>query len=57
LVRKELHKLKQILGLFKANGEFNTDRWEAFKKNYNITSATMQVLLEALEEEFFLSTK
>jgi hypothetical protein len=40
LVRRELNKLKPTLGLFKANGEFNTEKWKAFKRNYNITSAT-----------------
>jgi hypothetical protein len=52
-----LNKLKPTLGLFKTNGEFNTEKWKAFKRNYNITSATMQVLLEAPGEEFFSSVK
>lgn len=57
LVRRELNKLKPTLGLFKTNGEFNTEKWKAFKRNYNITSAMMQVLLEAPREEFFSSAK
>jgi hypothetical protein len=52
-----LHKLKPILEPFKANGEFNTDRQKAFKRSYNIMSATMQVLLEAPGKEFFSSAK
>jgi hypothetical protein len=40
LVRTELHKLRPTLGFFKVIGEFNIDRWKAFKRNYNIMSAT-----------------
>jgi hypothetical protein len=31
--------------------------WKAFKTKYNIMSATMQVFLEAPEEEFFSGAK
>jgi hypothetical protein len=47
LVRKELHNLKPRLQLFNANGKFSCTNWWTFKQNYNVTSATMQVLLEA----------
>jgi hypothetical protein len=57
LVRKELHNLKPRLQLFSANGEFSRTNWKTFKHNYNVTSATMQVLLEALGEEFFSRAK
>jgi hypothetical protein len=57
LVRRELSKLKPRFNLFGANGEFNRSNWRAFKKNYNVTSATMQVLLEALGDKFFSGTK
>lgn len=53
LVRKELHKLKPRFQLFSANGKFSRSNWYVFKRNYNVTSTTMQVLLEALSEEFF----
>jgi hypothetical protein len=57
LVRRELHNLKPRLQLFSANGEFSCSNWQTFKRNYNITSATMQVLLEAPGEEFFSDAK
>jgi hypothetical protein len=57
LVRRELNLLKSTLQLLKTNGEFWSDKWKKFKKDYHITSATMQVLLEAPGEEFFSSTK
>jgi CRISPR/Cas system CSM-associated protein Csm2 small subunit len=41
LVRKELHNLKPRLQLFSANGEFSQMNWKTFKRNYNVTSATM----------------
>jgi hypothetical protein len=52
-----LHNLKPRLELFSTNGEFSRTNWKTFKRNYNITSATMQVLLEAPGEEFFLGAK
>jgi hypothetical protein len=57
LVWKELHNLKPRLQLFSTNGEFSQTNWKTFKRNYNVTSATMQVLLEALGEEFFSGAK
>jgi hypothetical protein len=47
LVKRELNRMNSRLQLFKASGEFWPEKWKLFKKNYNITSATMQVLLEA----------
>jgi hypothetical protein len=57
LVRREFNRMNPRLQLFKANGEFWPEKWKLFKKNYNITSAMMQVLLEAPGEEFFSSAK
>jgi hypothetical protein len=57
LVRKELHNLKPRLQLFSTNGEFSRTNWKTFQRNYNVTSATMQVLLEALGVEFFSGAK
>ena len=39
------------------NRKFSLVKWKKFKKDYNVTSATIQVLLEALGEDFFSSTK
>jgi hypothetical protein len=57
LVWRELQNLKPRLHLFNQNGEFSRSNWKAFKQSYNITSTTMQVLLEALGEEFFSGAK
>jgi hypothetical protein len=57
LVRRELHNLKPRLQLFNSNGEFLRSNWRAFKQNYNVTNATMQVLLEVPGEEFFFGAK
>jgi hypothetical protein len=52
-----LNKLKPTLQLFGANGEFSCSKWKTFRKDYNVTSATIQVLSKALDKEFFSSTK
>jgi hypothetical protein len=58
LVKRELNKLKPILYfIFGANEEFLDSKWKKFKKDYNVISATMQVLPEALGKEFFSSAK
>jgi hypothetical protein len=57
LLRRELNRMRPTLQLFKANGEFRLEKWKKFKVDYNVTSATIQVLLEALGEEFFSSAK
>jgi hypothetical protein len=56
-VKRELNNLKPSLQLFKSNGEFLLEKWKKFKEDYNVTSTTMQVLLEAMGEEFFSSAK
>ena len=57
LVRRELQNLKPNLQFFKQNGEFSKEKWRSFKQKYNVTSATMQVLLEAPGEDFFSAAK
>jgi hypothetical protein len=52
-----LQNLKPRLHLFNQNGEFSRSNWKAFKRSYNVTSTTMQVLLEAPGEEFFSGAK
>jgi hypothetical protein len=54
LVKRELHKLKPRLQLI---GDFSRSNWRAFKQNFNVISATMQVLLEALSEDFLFNAK
>ena len=41
LMCKELQNLKPSLYFFKQNGEFLYKKWKEFKKNYNVTGATM----------------
>ena len=48
---------KPRLQLFGTNTEFSCANWWAFKQNYNIISTTMQILFEALGEQFFSSAK
>uniref|UniRef100_A0A7I4AG42 Uncharacterized protein n=1 Tax=Physcomitrium patens TaxID=3218 RepID=A0A7I4AG42_PHYPA len=57
LVRKKLQKINPTLGLFNAAGEFQPARWKKFKHDYNLTNATMRVLLEAPVEDFFSAAK
>jgi hypothetical protein len=57
LVRRELQNFKARLHLFNQNDEFSRSNWKAFKQSYNVTSATMQNLLEAPGEEFFSGAK
>ena len=52
-MRREMQNLK----FFKQNGEFSCKHWKTFKQNYNIISATMQVLLEVHGEDFFSGAK
>ena len=53
----ELNKMKPRLHLFGTNEECNHINFKAFKKKYNITSASMQVLFVAPGEEFFSRAK
>ena len=56
-MQRELQNLKPSLKFFKQNGEFSHSHWKTFKRNYNITSATIQVLLKVPGEDFFSSVK
>ena len=53
LVKRELHIVKQDLGLFNALGDLRQDKWKSFKKNFNITKAMMNVFLEQPCEDHF----
>ena len=57
IVRRKLNKLKPSLGFFNAAGAFQPQRWKKFKRNYNVTRASMRVLLEAPGEEYFAAAK
>ena len=57
LVWSELENLKPRLQFFNQNVEFSHSNWKAFKQSYNVTSATMQVLLETLGDELFSGAK
>jgi hypothetical protein len=49
--------MKPRLHLFGTNGECSHVNFKAFKKKYNITSASIQVLFVAPSEEFFSGAK
>ena len=53
LVKKELTKMKPRLQFFKSNGEFWSNKWQKFKEDYNVTSATMQSSLRLLIKSSF----
>ena len=57
IVRRKLNKLKPSLGFFNAAGAFQPQRWKKFKRDYNVTRASMRVLLEAPGEEYFAIAK
>ena len=57
LVKKELHKLNPSLGLLDKAGCLQEDRWKQFKVDYNVTRASMRVLLEAPGEDYFVAAK
>ncbi len=57
LVKKELHLLDPTLGLLNAFDELNVEKWREFKSNRNITSATMNVLLEQPGDDYWKEAK
>ena len=57
LVKRELHNIDRSLGLFNPAGELVPEKWRQFKKDYNVTRATMNVLLERPGEQYFKEAK
>lgn len=57
LVRIELQMIKPSLGILNAAGESQPAQWKRFKHDYNVSNATVRVLLEALGEDFFSPAK
>ena len=57
IVRREFNNLKPSLGFYNAVGAFQPQRWKKFKNDYNITLASMRVLLDAPGDEFFAAAK
>ena len=57
IVRRELNKLKPSLGFFNTAGAFQPQRWKKFKHDYNVTCASMRVLLEDPGKEYFAAAK
>ena len=57
LVKKELNIINHELGLFNAAGSLRPEKWKSFKRDYIITKATMNVLLEQPGEEYFGQAK
>jgi len=45
------------LGFFEQKGNYRQDVWKDFKKKYDITKATKQLLLTSPKEEFFSQVK
>ena len=57
LVKWELNNIDPTLGLINADGELIHAKWKAFKRARNITSASMNVLLERPGETYFAEAK
>ena len=57
LVKRELNNINLILGLINVNGELIHAKWKAFKRARNITSTSMNVLLERPGETYFAEAK
>ena len=56
-VRKYLYYENRRLGFFDNEGNYKRDQWKAFKKKYNVTKATKELLLTSPREEFFSQVK
>ena len=57
LVKRELYNIDSTLGLINGEGEVIHRNWKAFKAIHNITSASMNVLLERPGESYFGEAK
>nr|PNR28878.1 hypothetical protein PHYPA_027570 [Physcomitrium patens] len=57
LVKKELDNIDPSLGLINAEGDLIHENWKAFKTARNITSASINVLLERPGESYFIEAK
>ena len=57
LVKQELNNIDPTLGLINVDGELIHAKWKAFKRARNITSASMNVLLERPGETYFAEAK
>ena len=56
-MKRELNNNNPTLGLINADGELIHAKWKAIKRAQNITSASMNVLLERPEETYFGEAK
>ena len=57
LVKRELNNINPTLGLINIDGELIYAKWKAFKRARNITSVSMNVLLELPGETYFAKAK
>ena len=57
LVKQELNNINPTLDLINANGELIHEKWKAFKRAQNITSTSMNLLLERPRETYFVEAK
>ena len=56
-MKQELHNIDPILDLINVEGELIHKNWKAFKAIHNITSTSMNVLLERPGESYFVEAK
>ena len=57
LVKRDLNNVDPTLSLINADGELIHAKWKAFKRARNITSASMNMLLERPGESYFAEAK
>jgi hypothetical protein len=57
IVKRHIHNLRPDLMLISSSGEFKKESWKKFKEDFQITPATLNVLLSAPGEEFFSQAK
>ena len=56
-MKRELYNIDPTLGLINVEGKLIHKNWKAFKASHNITSASMNVLLEHPRESYFVEAK
>ncbi|CAA9590696.1 hypothetical protein AVDCRST_MAG81-5244 [uncultured Synechococcales cyanobacterium] len=57
LVRKELQKLRPQLAFFDAQNKYVPANWKRFKREYNVSSASLRLLLDQPGDWFFGEAK
>lgn len=57
IVKRHIHNLRPEFMLISSSGDFKNESWKKFKQDFQITPATLNVLLSSPGEEFFSQAK